>query len=82
MRTRISDDLLWLPYAAHHYIEVTGDRGVLDEPVPFLAAAPLEPEETDRYFRARRSLPGRRPSSSTAPGRSTAASRSAVTACR
>ncbi len=69
VRTRMSDDLLWLPYAVTRYLEVTGDTSVLDEPVPFLQAEPLKPEEVERFFTPQVS-------------RSTEASASAPTGCR
>ena len=49
VRTRCSDDLLWLPWAVCEYVEKTGDLDLCAEQLPYLASPVLEPEEKDRY---------------------------------
>ncbi len=50
MRTRFADDLLWLPYLTAYYINTTGDQSVMQEPVRFVTAQQLEPDEDERYL--------------------------------
>lgn len=55
VRTRISDDLLWLPYAVSLWVQCYGDDGLLGMAEPFLRSPVLGTQERERYERPERS---------------------------
>ena len=56
IRTRFSDDLLWLVYLTLEYIEFTGDKSILEIETPFLQGEKLADgvdEKYDRYIESK-----------------------------
>lgn len=49
IRTRFSDDYLWLPYVTCHYIQTVGDTGILNEKIPFIEGRELHAGEESYY---------------------------------
>lgn len=50
VRTRISDDLLWLPFVTAHYVRATQDVSILKEIIPFLKGDLLKEDQHEVYF--------------------------------
>jgi cellobiose phosphorylase len=49
VRTRITDDLYFLPFVAHYYVTTTGDTALLDEVVPFITSAVLREDQEEDF---------------------------------
>src|SRR5207244_457810 len=49
VRTKFSDDLVWLPYVIDHYVNVACDRGIFDVEIPYLTMRELNPDEHEIY---------------------------------
>jgi cellobiose phosphorylase len=50
VRTKISDDLLWLPYVTAAYIKCTGDYSILKEVVPYIKGPLLPDDKREEMF--------------------------------
>jgi cyclic beta-1,2-glucan synthetase len=51
IRTRMTDDRLWLPFVACHYMDTTGDTALLDERRPFIEGPEVAPGAHEAYYR-------------------------------
>ncbi len=49
IRTKFSDDLLWLPYAVLEYIRITGDKDILNIETNYIEGEILKEDELERY---------------------------------
>jgi cyclic beta-1,2-glucan synthetase len=49
IKTRVSDDRVWLPFVVAHYLEVTEDFALLEEPVSFLEGGPLDAGQQELF---------------------------------
>ncbi len=50
IRTKISDDRIWLVFVAMHYVEATGDVALLNDALPFLGGPALPAGSTEMFF--------------------------------
>ncbi|NKK75409.1 glycosyl transferase [Rhizobium leguminosarum bv. viciae] len=49
VRTRITDDLYFLPLVVHHYVSTTGDLQLLDEMVPYITSSLLKDDQEEDF---------------------------------
>src|SRR5450631_2126158 len=49
VKTRVSDNRIWLPFVVAHYLEVTEDFALLDEQLPFLVGTPLAVDQIESF---------------------------------
>lgn len=49
IRTKCSDDMLWLPFAVYEYVTKSGDRAILDKLIPYRIGEPLGDDMTDSF---------------------------------
>ncbi len=50
IRSRISDDLLWLPFVTAQYVRISGDAAILDTDVPFIDGPLLREDQHEAFF--------------------------------